>query len=189
MATWAEFKTWIGSAQAEGTVSHLYLDTEGLVTVGVGNMLPTAAAATALGFVDRKTKAPASKAAIEADFAAVKAQPKGQIASAYQKHTALDLPAAAIDTLLDKRIAEFKKQLIVKFPKYNTYPVAGQLAIMDMAFNLGTSGLVTKFPSFKKAVEAGDWTKAATESNRPQLSATRNSKVKAWLAEAAKASK
>jgi len=59
-----------------------------------------------------------------------------------------------------------------------------QFALLDMAFNLGTNGLVTIFPSFKKAIEAKNWKKAASESNRPQVSSTRNATVKKWLEDA-----
>ena len=49
MATWAEFTKEL--KVSEGEIPHLYLDTVGAVTVGVGNMLPGAAAAQKLEFV------------------------------------------------------------------------------------------------------------------------------------------
>lgn len=182
MATWADFKTEIKAS--EGEIVHMYLDTVGAVTVGVGNMLPTAAAAQALGFVDRVSLKPATAEAIATDFDTVTKQMKGLNAVAYKVHTKLDLPAVAIDTLLDARIDEFKVEVKGKFPKFDTYPLTVQFALLDLAFNLGTNGLVTKFPSLKKAVEAEDWAKAATESNRPQVSAARNATVKKWFTDA-----
>ena len=183
MDTWENFKKELKSS--EGVIEHMYLDTVGAVTVGVGNMLPTAAEAQKLGFVDRKTKKAATKEEITADFDAVKKQTKGLKASAYKAHTKLDLPTTDIDTLLDTRIDGFKKELKKEFPTFDNYPLTAQFALLDMAFNLGTNGLVKKFPSFKKAVEAEDWTKAASESNRPQVSTTRNATVKKWLESAA----
>ncbi len=47
-----------------------------------------------------------------------------------------------------------------------------------MIFNLGANQIVTKFPSFDKALKVGDWKKAALESNRPQLNPLRNTYVK-----------
>lgn len=184
MATWDDFKKEIKSS--EGEISHMYLDTVGAVTVGVGNMLPNVAEAQKLGFVDRKTLKAATKEAIKTDYDTVKQQVKGLKASSYKKHTNLDLPANDISKLLDSRIDGFKKELKLKFSKFDTYPLTAQFALLDMAFNLGTNGLVTKFPSFKKAVEAEDWTTAAKESNRPQVSATRNATVKKWLEDAGK---
>ncbi len=185
MATWDDFKADI--KVSEGVIPHMYLDTVGAVTVGVGNMMASAAEAQKLAFVDRTTVKAASKEEITADFDLVKKQMKGLNATAYKEFTKLNLPTSAIDALLDARIAGFKKELKGKFSKFDTYPLTVQFALTDMAFNLGTEGLVTKFPSFKKAVEAEDWAKAATESDRPQVSATRNATVKDWLTEAEKA--
>jgi GH24 family phage-related lysozyme (muramidase) len=44
----------------EGNISHMYLDSKGLVTVGVGQMIPEADEATKLSFVERGTAARAS---------------------------------------------------------------------------------------------------------------------------------
>ncbi len=183
MATWDDFKKEIKTS--EGSISHMYLDTVGAVTVGVGNMIPNVEAAQKLGFINRTTQAAATADEIKADFENVKQQTKGLLASSYKQYTALDLPTREIDSLLDKRIEKFKAELKAKFPKFDNYPLTVQFALTDMAFNLGTNGLVTKFPSFKKAIEAEDWAKAATESNRPQVSSTRNATVKKWLEDAA----
>jgi len=182
MATWQDFKKEI--KVSEGSISHMYLDTVGKVTVGVGNMLPDVASSQKLAFVDRKTMKAATKDEIKAEFEKVSKLTKGLKASAYKKDTTLDLSATTIDTLLDNRIETFKKELKLKFPSFDTYPMTVQFALLDMAFNLGSNGLVTKFPSFKKAIEAKDWTKAASESNRPQVSSTRNATVKKWLEDA-----
>ena len=184
MATMTDFKKEI--KLSEGSISHMYLDTVGKVTVGVGNMLPNVSAAKKLAFVNRTTKKKATDTEKETDFNTVKKQPKGRIASSYRQHTKLDLPTIEIDKLLDKRINEFKRGLKLSFPKFDSYPVTAQMAMLDMAFNLGVNGLVTKFPSLKKAIESQDWTTAAKESNRPQVSKARNELVKKWFSEAAK---
>jgi GH24 family phage-related lysozyme (muramidase) len=182
MATWDDFKKEIKSS--EGEIAHMYLDTVGAVTVGVGNMLPSVNEAQKLSFINRLTKKLATKDEIKADFESVKKQIKGLKASAYKSYTKLDFPPTSIDNLLNIRIEEFKQQLRLKFPKFDSYPLTAQFALLDMAFNLGTEGLVSKFPNFKKAIEAEDWGKAAKESNRPQVSISRNAIVKRWLEEA-----
>lgn len=184
MPGWQDFKRELKAS--EGVVSHMYLDTVGKVTVGVGNMLPNSSAAQKLEFVDRKTRKRATPGEIKADFDAVSKRPKGLKATAYLPHTKLDLPPAAIDSLLDSRITEFKRELKLKLPKFEQFPLTAQFALLDMAFNLGMSGLFTKFPKFIKAVEAEDWAGAAKESNRPQVATSRNTTVKKWLEEAAK---
>ncbi len=186
MPTWDDFRKEIKFS--EGCIPHMYLDTVGKVTVGVGNMLPDAASAQKLPFVDRLTKKKATVAEITVDFDTVKKQPMGRLASSYKPHTKLDLPDREIEKLLDTRIAGFTRELKLKFPNFDQYPLSVQFALTDMAFNLGTNGLVTKFPSFTKAIKQKDWATAAKESRRPQVSAHRNTLVKDWLKEAAKAS-
>ena len=162
----------------EGSISHMYLDTVGKVTVGVGNMLPDADAAVALAFVRRETGERATDAEIRADFASVSAQKMGKLASSYKHATKLDLPDDAIDALLDKRIAGFESGLRKDFPDYDDYPESAKLGLMDMAFNLGNSGLVNKFPSFTRAARARDWAKCAKECERKGISKTRNDEVR-----------
>ena len=188
--TWDDFKRLLKSH--EGNIPHMYLDTVGAVTVGVGNMMPTAAQAQALGFVNRSTGKAATADEIKTDFDEVTKQTKGKIASKYKVNTKLDLPDAAINALLDTRIAGFKSELKAEFPDFDQYPVRVQYALLDMAFNLGTQGVIKKFPSFTAGIKANNaegWLKAAKESNRPQVSAERNTSVKQWLEDAAAAAK
>ncbi len=187
--TWDDFKRVLKSH--EGTIPHMYLDTVGAVTVGVGNMMPTAAQAQALGFVNRSTGKKATADEIKTDFDEVNKQTKGKLASKYKVNTKLDLPDADINALLDTRIAGFKSELKGKFPDFDLYPARVQYALLDMAFNLGTVG-VTKFTHFTAAIKLNTpegWLKAAKESNRPQVSAERNTAVKQWLEDAAAAAK
>lgn len=109
-----------------------------------------------------------------------------KLALSYKKHTKPDLPATEINKLLDSRISEFKKGLRQKFPKFDSYPETAKMAMLDMVFNVGVHGIVTKFPRMKKTIEKSDWITAAKESNRPQASKARNDLVKKWFNEAAK---
>lgn len=182
MPTWDEFKKELKIS--EGEVSHMYLDTRGNVTVGVGNLLANVAAAQKFGFVTRSSGASATKEEIETDFEAVAKQTPGLGASAYKKYTKLDLPQTEIEKVLDNRINGLKKELRGVFSKFDKYPMTAQFALVDMAFNIGTTGLVTKFPKFKKAIEDEDWATAAIESYRKDVSAQRNATVKKWLEDA-----
>jgi GH24 family phage-related lysozyme (muramidase) len=169
----------------EGVVSHMYLDTVGKVTVGVGNMLPTAAAAAALAFVDRTTRAPATDAQIRADFDAVSLQPRAQQARHYKQHTRLDLPDEAIWTLLAARVDGFEQQLIGYFPQFPSFPGSAQLALLDMAFNLGGPALNTRWPSLKRAVLAQDWRAAQQECERSTSTLARNTATRMLFQRAA----
>jgi GH24 family phage-related lysozyme (muramidase) len=170
--------------ESEGDSSHLYLDTKGFPTVGVGFKLNNIQEAKNLGFMDPITKKFATKLEIVNEFESITRQKRGMLSSKYKFN--LVLPREYRDKLLEEKIESFKKELKHKFISYDKYPVPVQNALLDMAFNLGTTGLVTKFPKFKKAVESEDWGTAAKESNRPDVNAKRNLTVKNWFLEAEK---
>lgn len=160
--------------RGEGCISHLYLDTVGKVTVGVGNMLPTSEAAAQLPFFVRDTGSPASEEEIRAEFNRVADKDPARLASWYKQYTNLDLSEEAIDQLLDQRIGDFESGLLRDFEAYDEYPEAAKIGLMDMAFNLGNSGLVNKFPTFTNAARTKDWETCATECQRRDISDERN---------------
>ena len=166
-------------APSEGNIAHMYVDTTGHVTVGIGNMLPSAVAACALPFIDRTTKNRATAAQITADFVAVAAQPKAKVARFYRPFTKLDLPDVEISRLFRARVDSFVQELRDSYPHYDDYPDPVQLAMLDMAFNLGTRGLTNKWPKLNKAIATEDWATAATECYRLDANAPRNAAVKA----------
>jgi GH24 family phage-related lysozyme (muramidase) len=182
--TFDEIKGFI--APSEGNIAHMYVDTKGYVTVGIGNLLSDAAAAVALPFVNRTTKNAATTAEIEADFAEVAKQPKAQVARRYRPFTKLDLPDTQINLLFQKRIEDFQRQLRKSYPSYDTYPSAIQLALIDMAFQLGAGGLKSKWPKLNEAIDGEDWAAAAKNCMRPDANAIRNDGTKALFERAAK---
>jgi GH24 family phage-related lysozyme (muramidase) len=167
----------------------MYEDTAGNVTVGVGKMLPNAAAAQKLGFVRRAdptakppvVAGPATPDEIKADFDSVNSQPSGKLASYYKQFTKLDLPDSVISTLLNADVQSFLSSVIASFPDFNAYPAEACAAIFDMAYNLGAGKLVSDFPTFCKAVKAKDWATAAKECQRGGIGDSRNAWTKAQL--------
>ena len=164
--------------EGEGSISHLYLDTKGLVTVAVGQLLRTVEAAQELGFVRRATGEPATGAEIELDYDSVKRQSAAMVASAYKPFTELDLPEPAITALLDKRIEGFEAGLRSDFSDYESFPDEVRLGLMDMVFNLGNRGLVDKFPTFTRAARAKDWETCSAECRRTGIGDRRNEETK-----------
>jgi GH24 family phage-related lysozyme (muramidase) len=162
----------------EGSISHMYLDTVGKVTVGVGNMLPDADAAAQLPFYFRDTGTPASETEIREEFDRIEQEEPARLASWYKQHTRLDLSDEAIDQLLDGRIDDFEAGLLRDFNDYDAFPEAAKIGLMDMAFNLGNSGLVNKFPSFTRAARAMDWETCAAECRRRDVSDARNEEAR-----------
>jgi GH24 family phage-related lysozyme (muramidase) len=162
-----DFEHW------EGKFPHMYLDTKGLITVGIGKMLPNVAAAKALGFVRRSDGAIATAAEIEIDFLEVSKQPRGKLAKRYKKHTQLDLPDDLIYSLLRTVVNGFENDLVANFDGYRTYPINVKRALLDMIYNLGLRGLL-KFKNLKKSVESRDWKEAAKHCHRIGPSKERN---------------
>ena len=177
--------------QYEGKIDHMYLDTKGYVTVGIGHLLKDVAAAQTLNFVHQTGGKKATKDEIKTDFETVKKQAKGLFASLYKKHTKLKLSTIDIDKLTDKHIDSFEAELkrIYGTAAFTAFPSDVKLALFDMIFNLGMTKLRTGFPTFNKHIKAKDWAAAAKESKRQDISAARNKYVEDLLNKAAKAKK
>ena len=170
----------------EGNISNMYLDTKGLVTVGVGQMIRTADAATRLSFVNRETNEPATADEIRRDYATVKEQPKGNVARWYRTFTLLDMPQAEIDALLARRLDEFVNGLRREIPAYDDAPDDAKLGLIDMAYNLGIRGVVEKFPTFTRKARAADWAGCAKECHRRGIGDARNEEVEHLFESAAR---
>lgn len=94
-----------------------------------------------------------------------------------------------IDILTDEHIESFEKELKNLYSGFDNLPEEVQLGLFDMIFNLGATTLGDKFPSFNKAIKEKDWTKAAKESNRPDVNAERNKYVRDLFDKAAENAK
>ncbi len=188
MLTQAERQTLRKKLTAyEGQVDHMYLDTAGYVTVGVGHMMADVSAAQKLPFLDAKGKH-ASAADIKVDYDAVKKQAPGRLAVFYKRFTKLHLAQAEIDRLTNQHIDSFYKELKIIYKDFDKFPSEAKLALMDMIFNLGMTNLKNRWPKFNKAVQAKDWAAAAKESNRKApISAARNQYVRDLFNQAAAA--
>lgn len=170
----------------EGKINHMYLDSKGYVTVGVGHLIRNLAEAQKLAFKTAQNL-PASATDIKADYDAVKKQPANRLASFYKKHTKLILPNIDIDTLTNKHIDSFEKELKLIYSDFDTFPAEVKLALFDLIFNLGMTNLKNKWPNFNAAIKAKNWQKAADNSSRAApVSAERNKYVKDLLEKAAK---
>jgi len=158
----------------EGVVPHLYQDVNGYVTVGVGNLVPNELASRKLNLIDRASHKPATPDECAEDYRAVKALMPGMKASHYSHACNLEMSVTEIRRLFDRRVAEFQMQLRAVYPNYDACPGSVQLALLDMAFNLGCGALNERWPLLKAAVTSFNWTDAARHAHRPQSSTARN---------------
>jgi len=176
--------------QYEGKFNHLYLDTKGKVTTGVGHLIPNKIAIASVALYKVKNNLPFQLASLhekQTEYDKIAKLPWGQRygAASFKKHTTLVMKDADINLILDKHIDSFYKELSNIFNKAKGYPENFdqlhknvQQALFDMIFNLGATKIVNTFPSFNAALKNSDWKKAATESNRPDVSPARNQYVK-----------
>jgi len=150
--------------------------------VGIGLMLPNAAAACAQPFVAAEgsgSQGAASSTEIAKEFARVAALPQGKLPEFYKSATSPELPEPAIEASLTAVLTEFESTLRAKIPKYDALPDPVKMALLDMAYNLGPAGLLTGYPRLLEAVETGAWAQAAAECTRGGINAARN----AWARE------
>ncbi len=173
--------------QYEGRLDHLYLDSKGKVTVGIGHLISSSAAMASVTMYRKEEKA--TKVATfeqkKKEYETISKQKKGYRASWYKNHTALFMKPSDIEAQRDVHLKSFYTELTNIYRKGNGYasnfddlPEDAQVALFDMIFNLGATKLDKTFPSFNKAIKGDDWKKAAKESNRPDVSKSRNDFVK-----------
>lgn len=81
--------------------------------------------------------------------------------------------------LLSLKLSNFVTMLRTEYPGFDKFPEDAQVAMLDMAYNLGNR-IHTVFRSFTRAISqpgGADWAAAAQQSSRAQLSAARNREV------------
>jgi GH24 family phage-related lysozyme (muramidase) len=157
----------------EGSIGWMYLDRKGNVTAGVGEVLISADAAVKIPFM-RSNAELASDGEIRQDYARVKAMLPGLRAAAYRSPSALLLNGETITRLLNGKLIEKSEQLVALFPRFDRFPITVKTALLDMAFNLGVAGIVTKFPDFIESVHKENWSGAADNCKRLDVSNERN---------------
>lgn len=156
----------------ENAIPWMYLDTVGKVTVGAGLMLPTAQSATALPF--QYDGRPADAQEIIVDFRRVSSMVKGKAAGFYRSPMSVLLTPAEIDTQLRAAVTHLDQDLRKAIPIWDALPASAKVALLDMAYNLGMTGLLQGYPKLLHAVVTGDWKTAAAECHRGGPAPTRN---------------
>jgi len=167
----------------EGYADHFYVDSKGLVTIGIGILVENSAGnpnwdkLNTLSFFNPTTRETASSGEIEADFRLIKTQ-KASVSKAKSLANLRADPAKleARFTTEMNLAAEHVRKFLGDLPPM---PREVHYALLDMAFNLGGGGL-NKYKNFRAALAAGDFVKAASESSRnPKVGSiiTRNAYV------------
>lgn len=165
-----EYKTY------EAPISHLYKDSKGNITVGIGRMLKNEEEAQNLPFVKYekgKEPRPATPEEISQAFKKLKESKAGGYKAEYYKPSEKngfddirisdeDMKALAISNLFE-HVGILKN----RFKDFDQFPLEAKKALLDLQFNTGLPP--KEWTEFYKAVNNKDWKKAAKESGRPEV--------------------
>lgn len=141
----------------EGDVRHLYKDTQGIITAGVGFALRSLAEAQALPNWDHPRD-------VELDWAAVQQAPAGKLPSFYRSITRARL--IDVDAELLRRVGKLPYWAL-------SLPDPARDALTDIQYNTGNVD-IKHWPRLVAACQRGDWRAAAAESHRPDVGKARN---------------
>ena len=177
----------------EDSITHLYLDTKGKVTVGIGHLIPNKNAMSGVTLYKVKNKLLTTPATLQekmTEFSNIAKLPWGKRYSAisFEKHTTLRMKEFDINNLFNKHLDSFYVELKNIYKKgkgfsknFDDFHQNVQLALFDMIFNLGATKLVHSFPNFNEALKKDDFKEAANQSHRLDVDEARNKYVKKLL--------
>jgi hypothetical protein len=184
----------------EGWVRHMYRDTKGYVTVGVGFQLPR----SEVGFYSwrsKSTKRTVPPPAAKAEWDYVSLLPYGQNikAAKFDEETELELTDSTIGFVLTKKLLRLRDDLRRVFAQdsesegetipgidFDSLPESVQEALFDLGWNVRGFQEPDVFKKLKAAIKTRDWIAAAEESHRaPPISEARNNDIHRLIRSAA----
>jgi GH24 family phage-related lysozyme (muramidase) len=161
-----------------------YLDSVSTVTIAIGYALPDISDIDSINAINATNNSPATTAEKRAAWTVVQniSTPRGNKSNFaythFQNMTHIIVSTDEMSRLLDIKLGQFYLNLVQSYPGFDSMPEPGKIGLFDMIYNLGPSRIINEFPHFTKAVRARDWTTAAAQSERPQLSKRRNATVR-----------
>lgn len=175
----------------EGDTDFMYADSKNWVTTGIGNKIDDGstehstsfkasdyAPALALPWRHRGSGAHATLQEIAAVWQLVKSRidlnPHGGMIYKSLAGNDLYLDSAALGDLVSGTLRNVETHLRALYPNFQTIPGDAQLALVSMAWAMGTERMRLSFPKFNAAVRAGDFVTAARESHMVDANADRN---------------
>lgn len=173
----------------EGRIPHLYLDTVGKVTVGIGHMVPSKVAMVTIPMYKPSAQNALKLATFQEkqnEYDAIKKQPFGRNygASFYTNHATLVMKDIDINAQSESHIQSFYTELTAYYAANNGFskdfdamPVEVQKSLFDMVFNLGITKLKNQYTKMNGHIKTENWNEAAKQSNRIGISPLRNKYV------------
>lgn len=181
----------------ETPILWMYLDSEGLVTVGCGTMLPSSESAKAIPFFHDKTLNAATGAEIATEWTTLHsgsavqkaANPRNKFgANHYRTSSDLRITASISSSLRDSHVAADYQELKRIYVGFDLLPEDAKLALFDMIYNLGPGRSKTRlhrasglrgYAHMNTAISKGDWATAALSCMRHGIPSTRNNMTSA----------
>ncbi len=184
----AAFIQHLRDAGNELFVPYMYKDKKDNVTVGIGHLLKNSDMAKVVPFVERGTNKKAHENHRINAFNKVKnSKISGQTGHRkFKSLTNIIISEADAVCLAGDDMDEFIRILksTMNFPEFDTYPETAKMGLLDMAYTLGVEGIKNKFPNFTLAVRHRDWNFSADQSDRSDVSSSRNQIVHQWFKQA-----
>ena len=171
------FQKWTESL--EGRLPYMYLDVDGAVTTGIGNLLDSVSAAQTLPWKHGATGPKATPDEIATGWQAVKAlqssKSLGGGNAVFSNATDLRLSQPDIDALFSSTLASFSSTLRQSFPQLDTWPADAQMGLLGMAWALGPN-FAPQWPKFTAAMNTSppSFMTAAAESHISNGTLSRN---------------
>ena len=162
----------------EKKINHMYQDSRGNVTIGIGHLIRKSGLSLIKLKLDSiNTFAHSDKK--NHDYDAVKNAPRGKPASYYKQYTNLVISDNEINRLYESDVYEIERLVKYYFKQYNTYPLGVRRVLLDMGYNKGPKGTSDyRDGKFKKAIEEGNWLAASKLCIRPGIQDDRNAWAK-----------
>jgi GH24 family phage-related lysozyme (muramidase) len=176
----------------EQPIRWMYLDSQGLVTVGCGTMLTDSAAAKRVSFVHNKTGQAATPAEIEAAWNSLQSGAAAQksaspskkfTAKHYEDKTDVRITEASAQALRDDHVEADYVELKKIYLQFDTFPDDAKVALFDMIYNVGPGRDMTRhhrasglrnYASMNAAINGGKWSLAADRCLRHGIAPQRN---------------
>lgn len=147
----------------EGEVACMYLDTLGLVTTGMGNLVDPLALAAGLPWL-RADGTPAVASEIEAEWHSIKNSVwlAKAGANAARRIASLHLAEPAIGALIEAKLDQFAAILVrhAAFAAFESWPADAQLGLLSMAWAMGPN-FGEGYPVFSGLVAGRRWREAS----------------------------
>jgi GH24 family phage-related lysozyme (muramidase) len=159
----------------EGAVPWLYLDSCGNVTIWAGLMLPDAGEALDYPLLTSAVvPTPATAQEIENAWNQVHGMQEGHLPAFYAYSGCLRISAEDGDDIALGKLDILVETLSKGISGFDGMRQAWKMALLDMIFNLGPSGLLKGFPHLIAAVEHGNGHLAAQQCHRIGVDNERN---------------